>query len=333
MAMKLLIERVLKTIRNYRMVGRGNTVLVAVSGGPDSVFLMHALAKLKTKLGISNIVVCHLDHGLRGRESAVDAAFVKDAAAELGLRAIIKRVDVRSMRRKDRSIEEKAREARYAFYRAAARACAADVVATGHTLDDQAETIVMRFVKGASLKGLAGIAPSREEGSARVVRPLIELEKREIVNALRGERLAFRVDSSNLGDDYFRNTVRSAIIPFLERYNPRLKRSLSNLAEHLREDLEFISQAQARAAGSISGSAKGGVEIALKDLVLQPRAVQKEVLRDCLERSGGEVKRLSFRHWKELERLVVVKGKGSSVDLPGSIRATRTATAVVFRKR
>ena len=118
----------------------------------------------------------------------------------------------------------------------------------------------------------------------------------------------------------------------MEKYNPRLKRALCSLAEHLREDFEFIRESK-EALRHKPREADGVLEIKLKDLIVQPKALQKEVLRDALDKIGGEVKRLSFRHWKEAEQLITHKRKGSSLDLPGDIRITRTATSVLFQKR
>lgn len=340
-----LIEQVLKTIRNYDMLKSGDTVLAAVSGGPDSVFLLHALGQLKRKLGIKRIVVCNLDHGLRGKESADDSKFVKKLAAGQCFDFIHKRIRLkeRLLRRpakggpprnddeyKDMSTEELAREERYEFFREAARSVRADCLATGHTLDDQAETILMRIVKGSALKGIVGISPVRKEGSVRVIRPLLEIEKKDIEEYLDRCGLPYRIDSSNIEMKYFRNVVRKEIMPFLEKYNPRLKRALFSLAEHLREDFEFIETARAQSQKHIKSSKRGQIEISLKDMVMQPRALQKEILRDSLAAVGGKVKKLSFRHWKDIESLIKHKRTGSRVDLPGSIRVTRTGKALVF---
>jgi tRNA(Ile)-lysidine synthase len=329
---KNLIEQVLKTVRNYRMVKPGDTVLAAVSGGPDSIFLLHALLRLRNKLGINKIAACNLDHCLRGKESEDDSGFVKREAHRLGIECFSKRVDISAFKTKELSTEEAAREARYTFYAEAARKAGANVIATGHTIDDQAETVLMRIVKGASLKGLVGIAPVRDDGIIRIIRPLVELEKEELVGYLDGSDIRYRIDSSNLEDKYFRNIVRREIVPFLETYNPRLKRSLFNLAENLREDFEFIKHEKAMIGKRIITGGRGSVGIRLRDIVLQPSAIQKEVLRDSLEMAGGEVKKLSFRHWKEVDTLLKSKGKGFSIDLPGSIRVTRTASELVFKK-
>lgn len=327
-----LIEKVLKTIRYYEMVRPGDMILAAVSGGPDSVFLAYALNKLKKKLGIQHLVICNLDHGLRGSESAEDSRFVKEYAAGLGLEFIHKKVEIKKLKNKNISVEEAAREARYKFFNEAAAGIGATVIATGHTLDDQAETVLMRLIKGSSLKGIVGISPARDDGILRLIRPLIELEKPEIVGYLDENDIPYRIDSSNLEPVYFRNIVRAEIIPFLEKYNPRLKRVLSNLAEHLREDFEYIAGEKTRIRNEIVRATGSCVEIKLKDIAVQPRAIQKEILRDSLIRAGGEVKKLSFRHWKEIEGLIRRKNNGNAVDLPGSVRAKRTGSSLVFAK-
>jgi tRNA(Ile)-lysidine synthetase, N-terminal domain len=253
-------------------------------------------------------------------------------AKEMDLGFIHKRIDLSKKRSKGLSTEEIAREERYKFFNEAAKAAGADIVATGHTLDDQAETVLMRIIKGASLKGLVGISPVREEGPLKVIRPLFELEKGEIERYLGEGGREYRVDSTNAEPIYFRNIVRKDIIPYLEKYNPRIKRALFSLAEHLREDFEFINEAKS-AIGHFARSNGGSLEIKLKDLTIQPRALQKEIVRDALDKCGGEVKRLNFRHWKEMEQFIKHKRRGNSIDLPGDIRVTRTASTIVFRSR
>lgn len=325
-----LIEQVLKTVRNYELLKPGESVLVACSGGPDSVFLLHALTNLKSKLKMKEISVCSLDHGLRGAESKADSAFVKNMAARLGLKSFHKKVDLNAERNNGLSVEESARRARYEFFKSAAAKASAGVVATGHTLDDQAETVLMRIIKGSALKGLAGIASSRNEGSLRVIRPLLELEKKDILKYLQDNDIGYRTDRTNSQPIYFRNIVRNDIMPYLERYNPRLKRALFSMAQHLREDFEFIENANSGVRGMINMHPDGTVSVSIKDLAVQPRSLQKEILRDCLAMAGGSVKKLTFRHWKELEGLVNRKHKGSSVHLPGGIKAERLASEIKF---
>lgn len=331
-------ELVIKTVRRYAMIAPGDAVLVAVSGGPDSVFLLHMLYSLRNKLRISRLIACNLDHCLRGEESREDSLFVRRVCREMGIRYIGRKADIGRLSENGRSIEETARDVRYRFFRDAAVKARTPVIATGHTLDDQAETILMRVVKGSSLKGLVGVPPVRDMPSGRsrqkvrIVRPLIEIEKAAIVRYLTENAIAYRTDRSNDEPVYFRNRVRNEIMPFLERYNPRLKHALCNLAEHLREDHAFIDDMRKRSRHTLSVRNER-VELRLKDIVMQPRAIQKEVARDALLLAGGKIKKLSFGHWKEIERLIASQGKGASVDLPGGIRITRTGSSLVWKKR
>ena len=328
-----LIEQVLKTIRAYSMLKPDDSVIIAVSGGPDSIFLAYALIRLKNKLKLKSLSICNLDHGLRGKESADDSEFVRKFAGDMGLKFFSKALRLKARQAKGLSIEELAREERYRFFREAAEISGATVIATGHTIDDQAETVLMRVVKGSSLKGIAGIAPARDYGDLRVIRPLIEIEKSEIIRYLDETDIDYRIDSTNSEPIYFRNIIRNEVIPFLAKYNPRLKRSLFSLAQHLREDYDFISEAKLHLKkGKFCKASSGDVVIKIKDIVIQPAAIQKEVLRDALESSGGEVKRLSYRHWKELESLVRNKPKGSSVHLPGSICVTKSCADITFAR-
>lgn len=327
-----LYERVLKTVRNYDMLEPGDSVLAAVSGGPDSVFLVRALVALKRKLKLKKVAVCNLDHGLRGEESKKDSAFVKGLARKLGLEYFNKNLKVKELSSKKMSTEESARQARYKFYREAAAASGSNVVATGHTLDDQAETVLMRIIKGSSLKGAVGIVPTRSDGTLKIIRPLLELEKASIVRLLDSDGVSYRIDRTNLEPVYFRNIIRSRVIPFLEEYNPRLKRALFNLAEHLREDFEFVRLEKSRRRDVLKEGSGDSLEISIKDIAVQPKAMQKEILRDALDRAGGLVKKLSFRHWKEMENFIKHKRAGSSLDLPGGIRMARSANKLVLNK-
>ncbi len=319
----VMFEKVLKTIRRYEMVCAGDKVIVAVSGGPDSVFLTRALNTLGKKLNMELSIV-HLDHGLRGEESTEDAEFVKGLARSLKLEFIHKRINLRELKDRKLSVEEAARLERYKFFREAAAKKGANVVATAHTLDDQAETVLINLIRGASTKGASGIPPVREDADGlKIIRPLVELQKSEMLEYLAENKIAYRIDSSNLQNEYFRNVVRREIIPFLERFNPRVKRALSNFAGHLREDLEFMRRAKAESAKRLSKKTGERISFDLKDIVVQPRALAKEIIRDSLETIGGDVKKLSYRHWRDIDSFLRVKRKGSSLDLPGGVRLSR----------
>ena len=326
-----LYKKVEEAIRRYDMIRKGDHVLAGVSGGPDSIFLLHALNRLKGPLGFS-LSVANLDHGVRGKASRQDSLFVKKISRELGLAIVHKNTSITEADlAKKISTEEILREKRYSFFRSAITESGANVIATGHTLDDQAETVLMRVIKGSTIKGLVGIHPVRDEGPARVIRPLLLIEKEDILSFLGKNGISFRTDSTNREERYFRNAVRKRVIPYLLRYNPSLKRSLAHMAESLREDREFMDSQKRRM--EMIRKNDNSVSIELKDIVIQPKSLQREILRDAMIESGASVKKLTFRHWKDMDDFIRNKRKGQSIDLPGGVVMHRDERTVTLRAR
>jgi len=329
------VKRVKDTISYHDMLQRGDRVLVAVSGGPDSVCLLKALCALRKPLGIE-LVVATLDHCIRGKESVKDADFVKDLSKKLGLVCVRKKIDVVKLNKNSkRSLEETAREARYGFLKEAAKKHKCGVIATGHTMDDQSETVLLRIMTGASLKGIAGIPPVRHEGSIRFIRPLIGVEKREVIDHLRDTGLRYREDRTNNETKHLRNKVRLEILPFLEKYNPKIRRALVNLSDTVREDLAFLELERGRAVkGCLDGKeAAKTAAIKLKDIILQPQALKKEIFKELFKRAGGDVKKLTHRHWKDMDRSFRAGKHDVFLDLPGHIRVKKTEDQIEFIKR
>ncbi|MFH1996509.1 MAG: tRNA lysidine(34) synthetase TilS [Candidatus Omnitrophota bacterium] len=326
-----IIEQVLKTIRQYDMIASGDKVLVGISGGPDSVFLLYSLRRLQRKLNFK-LSACHLDHGIRGSSSRADARFTAKLCDAMGIPVAQKKAKGIAGKRSKLSLEERARKARYEFFEYAAGKTRANVVATGHNLDDQAETVLMRIIQGASAKGASGIPPVRTMGGFRIVRPLIELEKKHITSCLRKERIAYRVDESNYSTKYLRNSVRRKIIPYLQKYNPRLKRALFNFAQHIREDRDSIESIKNGVLKRLVSKKGRFIEVPVKEILRQPPSIQREIVRDALERAGGRIKALTYRHWKEAECLIKKKNTGSSIELPGGIRSIRTSSTIRYQR-
>jgi len=327
------LKRVRDTVKQYDMLHRGDRVLLAVSGGADSVCLLKALLDMRRQLGI-DIVVGNVDHGLRGKESERDSAFVKRLSGKFGLGCVHKKINVRSGGKKGASIEERARDERYAFFKEAAGANDCGVIATGHTMDDQAETVMMKVIYGSSLAGITGIPPVRIEGDQRIIRPLIRVERREILAFLEKEGLGYVEDSTNRDVKFARNSIRHEILPFLEKYNPRLKRSLVNLSDTLREDFFFLGPEKEKAVRKYAGGeGSPPVGIKISDMILQPKALRKEIFKELFRRAGGNVKKLTYRHWMDMDYFLRAAKKNKSLDFPGDIRVTRTVDGIVFRKR
>ena len=235
--MEPILTQVRETIERHAMLEPCDLVLAAVSGGPDSVCLLHALLALGYR-----IEVAHLDHGTRDGESSEDAVFVREMADRLSLPFHGVRCEVESMAAESKdSFEEVARHARYEFLlrTTCQRNCAA--LATGHHADDQAETVLMRLLRGTTPRGLGGIPPVRMEGSVRIVRPLIACTREDILGYLTRAGISWRTDRTNTDTRYPRNRIRHELLPALERdYNPQVRAALCRLAEVQRGEDEFV---------------------------------------------------------------------------------------------
>ena len=233
-----MLQTVRKTIERSSMLTRGDHLLVAVSGGPDSVALLRALVLLSSEYQL-HLTTAHLNHGLRGTEAEEEEDFVRRISQALGIACICKTVDIRLLQiGKGRSLEEIGREERYRFLDEAAAACGARKIATGHHRDDQAETVLINLIRGSGIAGLKGIAPVRDD---RIIRPLLDVSRGEILEFLNREGFAYRVDSSNLDPIYLRNRIRNGLIPDLKAsYNPRIVTGLCHMAEIVRREDDYL---------------------------------------------------------------------------------------------
>lgn len=331
MKQSAFIKKVRDAVKQYDMLRPGEKVLVAVSGGPDSVCLLKVLMEMRKDLDLE-IVVGNLDHGIRGKESREDSDFVRKLAKDLGLDCAHKKTNVKARRDRKRSLEEYAREKRYQFLEESARKHECNVIATGHTMDDQAETVLIRLIKGASLKGMAGIPVVRHQGEMKIVRPLIAVEKKEVLDYLEAVGWKYREDRTNKERKHLRNRIRYEVLPFLENYNPKIKRTLVNLSDTIREDIAFLEEKK-RVMDDYSKTGKGSVKIRTMDLILQPGALRKEVFKQLFSRAGGNVKKLTYRHWRDMDYFLRAGEKGKSLDFPGGVRVTKVKDEVEFKKR
>ncbi len=280
-----MIDRVRETIRRYGMFRSGDTVCVAVSGGVDSTVLLDILVRLSGELSL-DLVVCHLNHGLRGEESARDEGFVRGLAEDLGLVFEAGRLDPREAAdRRRESVQEWARKRRMAFLEGAARRYGATRIALGHNRDDQAETVLMRMIRGSALKGLGGMAPS----CGRLVRPLIEVSREEIERYARERGLAHVEDSSNSSTKYLRNRIRHEIVPFLQKgYNPNINETLARSASVLRRDEDFLEREAERAFEEVvTASDHGAVSLDRKRLLALHDAISSRVFLSALRKLEG----------------------------------------------
>jgi tRNA(Ile)-lysidine synthase len=323
----LFPSHVRETIRRYQMLEGGETVIVAASGGPDSTALVRALAALGPDLRLS-IHLAHLDHALRP-DAGEDAVFVSRMSEALCLPYHQGTAHPRALAAGEGiSLEDAARRLRYRFLIGLARQTGASVVATGHTLDDQAETVLMRLLRGSGLEGLGGIPPVRVEAGVRIIRPLIETTRGEIEAYLKSHGIGWREDSTNRDPAILRNRIRGSLLPVLEGYNPNIRQALARLAALVRDDAEALQAlSQAHAAAMLSGGTRAA-RISLAAFARLPIALQRRVLRTALQRVRGNLHAVRFVHLEEARRLALEGNTGSWLALPGGMRVTRLAGEV-----
>lgn len=310
-------------------------VLVGASGGPDSTVLLHVLASLVSELGV-RLHVTHLNHGFRGEEAAKDAAYARELAGELGLPFSGGVADVPAMaRREGLSAQDAARRARYAFFRQVGAETGASFLALGHTLDDQAETVLMRLLRGAGSGGLSGIPPVRVEGGLVIVRPLIRTSREEVEAYCRRHALEPRTDQSNLKPVYLRNRVRLELLPALRRMEPQVGRHLAQSAEILAAEDEFLDTLATAALEGMAGRpgpgpGPDGILLRRPAFLDLPVALQRRVLRAAYAHLSGDAGDLDFAHGETLRH--AFRGPaGLTLQLPGGVWAVTEHDLVVLR--
>jgi tRNA(Ile)-lysidine synthase len=318
-------QKVLAFIRAKNLIARGEKVLVAVSGGPDSVCLLYILDTLRKELGIK-LHIAHLDHQLRGAASAADARYVAGLARRLKIPATIDSKDVPAYRAQHRlTLEEAAREVRYGFLAEVAAQTGADKVAVGHTADDHAETVLMHILRGSGTKGLRGLLPVSERQfsgkSVTIIRPLLEISREDTVAYCRRHRLQPRTDASNLSLEPRRNRVRRKLLPELQKYNPKIKEALARLARTSADDMDFIETEASRIQDKVTKSGPNHVILDKKSFLALHPALQRQLLRSSIESLLGSLKDIEADH---IENIVAALDKpaGRVIGLPFGLSFT-----------
>jgi tRNA(Ile)-lysidine synthase len=310
-----------ETVAGYRLIMPGDAVLVAVSGGPDSLALAHLLAARAAAWRL-RLGVAHVDHGLR-TESASEAAVVGGLAARLAARLHTERVDVRDLRRRwGLSLEAAGRQARYRFFRKTAEHHGYDKVALAHHADDNAETLLLNLLRGTGRLGLGGMAPMRDQ---RFIRPLIRATRADIEDYLNRRRLSALVDPTNADDGFLRNRIRHQLIPLLERdFQPRVRAVLHRSAEVLRAEEEWIEGLIEPLLEQVVRSCRPGcLEMEAGALRRLAPAAQRRVVRAGLRRVRKDLGRVTFDHIERILGLAQRQGGGGSLHLPQHLKVWR----------
>ena len=290
----MIKNKVLETIREYNMLNDGDSLLLGVSGGADSISMLYAINSLKEELKLSAIYVAHLNHLIRKEEGVLDQKYVENISKNLGLLCLSDSVDVEAFAaQKKLSIEDAGRRLRYSFYESTAKKVGANKIVLGHTADDMVETFLMRLLRGAGLKGLTGIPPVR----GNIIRPIIKIWRKEIDLYIASLKLVPRIDHTNYESKYLRNRVRLKLIPQLKIYNLNIKEILLQTVLLLTEDYLYLELRTAEALREIIKKEEDGkIELEVKKLrTLEPK-IFGHIIRTAIECVKGNLTELSFSH-------------------------------------
>ena len=298
---------------------RGMKVVAGVSGGADSVALLLFLAGLEE--GAPQVIACHFNHMMRGEESERDAEFVSRLCEKHGIELKTRAGDTAAFSRENRlSPEQGARELRYAFFREILEKTGAHRIATAHTMDDRAETVLMRMLRGSGSRGLSSISPV----SGDIIRPFFAVSRGQVLQYLQAKGEKWVEDSSNKSDAFTRNRVRNRLMPLLETFNPRVKTALNRLADTAGAEHSYISLEAARAFPAVFPAAFGdalfGNAAAFGRL---HKAVRTEILRSAYSKVRGGLERLEFGHLEEMDALLMSALPGA-VNLPYGMRLEKS---------
>jgi tRNA(Ile)-lysidine synthase len=321
-----LAERVRRTIRRHALLPPGSRVVIALSGGADSVALTHLMREISPLAGFHPVGLAHLNHRLRGSAADADEEFCRRLAAELSFPIEVERLDVGALARERRgSLEETAREVRYRFLEQVASRLDADRIAVGHTIEDQAETFLLRLLRGAGPRGLAGIYPR----FGRIVRPLLEVSHADLRRYLAGRGIDFREDETNRDTTIPRNRVRHELIPFLqERFSPRIVEVLAREATVARDDAAWLERVSAETAARIVRQTTDTIEIEIDPLLEESPSIARRILLQALQRRAGR-RFVGFDHADALLALAAGNDGPAVLDLPGQ-RARREGGTLIL---
>ena len=312
-----LVQSVEKTLVEFKMLQSGDKVLVAVSGGPDSVALLHVLLALQAKIDI-RIGIGHLNHGLRSSAATRDAAFVSSLGNKMGLPAHVAAEDIQNLHQQHKgSLEALGRKARYNFFSRIARKFGYSKIALGHHADDNAELILMNLFRGSGPLGLSGIPPVRNN---RYIRPLIEQPRKRIMEYLQDIQAAYVLDATNNDLRFLRNRIRHELIPGLTRgYNPNLVDTLNRTAAIFRDEDDWLNQYSGRIFNTLAEGDATTLRIPVSKLLENHGAIQRRTIRTALGHIKGDLKSITLQHIDAVLRLCREGSIDQQLHLPGRL--------------
>ncbi|MDQ1274264.1 MAG: tRNA(Ile)-lysidine synthase [Planctomycetota bacterium] len=330
---------VFNAVHKHLLIKPHDSIIVAVSGGPDSVALIKILDSINSSKNLRlSLFIAHLNHQLRGKSSEEDAQFVQNLSEDLSLPFLLKSVDIQKIAdQTKRSIEETARRERYKFFMESAQKHNTSAVAIGHTADDNTETILHRILRGTGTLGLGGIPIKRPlvSGSAiQLIRPLLFTWRKEIIEYLREKQFTYRTDASNYEPIYLRNKIRLELIPLLEnQYNPNIKNLLIQLCQILNINNEYlISEAKNILKASTREEREGSYSIDTYTLTKQPKILQYFALREILNILQIPLSEITYKHYTKILNEITRKGKGRYFQLPEKLSLWHEHGMLHFQK-
>ncbi len=296
------------------LIAPEDKVLVAVSGGADSLALLYLLQQFSKELGYE-LFVAHLNHLTRGEESDEDARFVEKEAGKLSLPVFVDKIDVEKSVLKS-SFQEAARILRYRFLEKTLMSIKGNKIALGHTADDCVETVLMNLLRGTGLRGLAGIPEAR----GHVIRPLLRCTRSELEQFLNDRNLTYRTDSSNNEKKYLRNKIRHEVIPFLRTFNKDISGNLLSLAEIARGEEQWMSEETRELYSQLVTTKNGGLCFEVTEFEKQPQAMKRRLIREVFYRLTGSLREITALHVRQVLDLFARARVGSGLKLPGNVR-------------
>lgn len=319
-----IIQKVLKFIRDNELIKNNDSIVVGFSGGPDSTFLMHLLLTIKSLFNLK-IYAAHLNHQLRGKNSDDDELFVKNFCKENKIELLTERKDISALAKdRKKSIEETAREERYKLFQTSVQKFGANKIATGHTLNDNVETMIFNFARGSGVSGLRGIPVKRDN----IIRPLLCLTKDEITNFLKEEELEFRIDETNFQEDYTRNFIRNKIIPLLQEINPNLYETLLSSSQLLLLLEKYIEKESEKFEKLfVTKKVDKILRIRLEENVDYKNYIIMDMLRKKIESQFNLT--LGYDKTKEIINLIK-QDKGTTIQITDKIVALRESSSIVI---
>ncbi len=307
----------LDTIKVHNLIKKKDKILLGISGGPDSVYLLYQFIEIRDDFKL-NITCLHFNHALRP-EADSEETFVKELCKKLKVRCITEKKDVKSFSKGD-SLEQTARNLRFDFFLKCARECKAKKIALAHHKDDLVETVLMRLIRGSGLKGLQGFSVCSRYKSLQVMRPLINATKQDILDWLKDQKIAYCVDESNFEEKFFRNRIRLKLLPLLKELNPAIVQTLHTTAKTISLDYEFIHEiAYKTFLGIRKKETKHKIYLDLKKINDLPLALFNNVIRIAIEFLQGHTRRLEMRHIEEIRDMALRRPVNSIVDVPNLI--------------